>query len=312
MEMEGRSQQELIEMLEARAPEDWKYVQNLGEMKSTIMHVLSDRWDERLSTFFQALMEQFPEMYLAEDYLNHTILDRNQSGRSRDLFACFFTENYQVEAAELVKRHPNLLALLLSALKDSDIWTRILREIPSDTLLANDSKSGNTFLHSVIQKAYRPRERDSRRFLTLIKEITQVNPKTMRATNAMGLTPYLYNVFEAKKQLELKESFSKRLVVWLRDRQRGDKPEESLSKRQVALLHDRQRDEVVMKSTEETAYPDKAQNHSATRKKQISTLLLRQMYRHLDVGHVRDILEGDEEDEGKHAFDLSRFPLDFD
>ncbi|KAF2966988.1 hypothetical protein GQX73_g6566 [Xylaria multiplex] len=198
MEMEEKSQQELIKILEARIPKDWRYVQTLGEIKSTIMHVLSDRWNERLSTFFQALMEQFPEMYLAEDYLNHTILDRNQSGRSRDLFARFFTKNYQVETAELIKRHPNLLVLLLSALEDSNIWTRILREIPSDALLVNGNRSGNTFLHSVIQEAHRVPERASRRFLTLIEEITQANPKTMRAINAAGLTPYLYNTFEAK------------------------------------------------------------------------------------------------------------------
>ncbi|KAI1126292.1 hypothetical protein F5Y10DRAFT_245294 [Nemania abortiva] len=58
-----------------------RYLQELGQIKSTIMHAISDRWDARLSTLFYVLMERFPDMYLAEDELERTILNRQDAGK---------------------------------------------------------------------------------------------------------------------------------------------------------------------------------------------------------------------------------------
>jgi hypothetical protein len=127
-------------------PARWR-LEATGDMGSTILHVICDRWYKRRhAPLLDALMERFPDMYLAEDSLGRTVLERNKSDGITYTFIGFFTAVHDKQAVELIRRKTGLLALLLGTFQDTNLWGRILKRIPFDRFLDRD-KSGITFLH---------------------------------------------------------------------------------------------------------------------------------------------------------------------
>lgn len=125
-----------------------------GDLGSTLLHVISDRWSPGLESLFDFLMMHFPNLFLEKDDLGRTVLDRNQTGRLENHFVTFFATRYQQQTAVLVDGHEKLLSFLVTGLSAGwPVWETLLCRLDSHLFLEVDGE-GNNFLHQVVRAWY--------------------------------------------------------------------------------------------------------------------------------------------------------------
>ncbi|KAI0411302.1 hypothetical protein F5X98DRAFT_380891 [Xylaria grammica] len=168
-----------------------------GVMKSSILHLMSERWNVEMEPLFREVMMEVSrrgdkdlKLYLLTDELGRTILDRSRSETTNKAFVEFFFQNYTSEAIELLKRDPELLMFLLSARHRVD-WGLICRELHELLLNTMRDKSQNTFLHRVVRfPVDDSRVGDAGLVETVVKEVIEAEPKTILALNGEGKSAY--------------------------------------------------------------------------------------------------------------------------
>ena len=164
-----------------------------GEMNSSILHVMSDSWTTRFTPLFKGLMGMYPDMYLRQDYLGRSILNRNEVGRTRDRFVRFFLSSYPAETANIISRQPSLLGFMLTTLPSSRAWLVLLERLPPAALEAQE-KDGNTFLHLAIQQAHEKAPAKATWLPQVIRQAIVVKWQLLLKRNKQGKTPYQYHV----------------------------------------------------------------------------------------------------------------------
>jgi hypothetical protein len=171
----------------------------LGVMKSSILHLMSERWSVELEPVFGAVMAGISQhrggdlkLYLLKDELGRTILDRSRSERTKKAFVEFFFNKYKSEAVELVKSDPELLVFLLSAWRQVD-WQPLCAELRSLLPSAMRDEYQNTFLHRVVRYPLgrgRGRKDAGDMVETIVRVVVEAEPTTIRVLNNEGKSVY--------------------------------------------------------------------------------------------------------------------------
>ncbi|OIW33085.1 hypothetical protein CONLIGDRAFT_162519 [Coniochaeta ligniaria NRRL 30616] len=172
----------------------------LGLMKSSILHLMSERWSKELEPPFDAVMAAMSQhggdsdlkLYLLKDELGPTILDRSHSERTKKAFVEFFFYKYTSEAVELVKSDPELLVFLLSAWRQVD-WPHLCSELQTSLPLPMRDEHQNTFLHRVVRYPLgrgRGRADDGDMVETIVRVVVDAAPSTIRVFNSEGKSVY--------------------------------------------------------------------------------------------------------------------------
>jgi hypothetical protein len=162
-----------------------QYLDKRDRTGSTILHLISDGWQDGLTELFEAVMDLHPELYLVLDNLDRTVLDRDGSKR-RSPFVNFFVGRYPQQTRLLVQKRPKLMSFLLAELRDEKAWAQLLPDL-GDWLIMRDAADGNTFLHMTVLH-WRQRNGDLLRLI--VNETIKTAPRVLEERNDDGKSAY--------------------------------------------------------------------------------------------------------------------------
>lgn len=199
---EGRTDEAELRKLVER----FEHLEGLDENGSTVLHLISERWQSGLGPLFGVLMERYPGLFLLSDNLGRTVLDRDRSTR-RPSFVAFFVKSYLTQTKDLIEGQNILLAFLLSELRDPECWKLLLPEIGH--LLDKTYEKGNTFLHLAIIES---NLRNDCCLTLIVTETVYAAPNTIEMLNSDGRSAYRCIWQRSRKVLNLSSNrmFSKR------------------------------------------------------------------------------------------------------
>ncbi|KAK1240303.1 hypothetical protein MKX08_007745 [Trichoderma sp. CBMAI-0020] len=189
-----------------------------GDNGSTILHVMVERWSSTIEAPFAAIMKTYPDLYLVEDDLKRTALEKTEDGtREGKNHVEYFATNFSEETVNLLRGEKSrIMEVLLKALRNIAAWETLLRQLGTKAL--EHKWDGNPLLHRIVAYIATCTRSDDQFsiLLDVVKALLHHVPESITQMNHQNLSAYQLH----KKLLD-------------KERQRGEpaKPDSSLSKK---------------------------------------------------------------------------------
>lgn len=177
-----------------------------GDNGSTILHVMVARWSSAMEAPFAAIMKTYPDLYLVEDDLKRTALEKAEDGfREAKNYIEFFATNFSEATINLLHgEKSHIMDILLRALRNITTWETLLRQLGTRAL--EHKWDGNPLLHRIAAYIATCTRSDNQFsiLLDVVKAILRHVPESITQMNHQNLSAYQlhHNLLEEERQRE--------------------------------------------------------------------------------------------------------------